>query len=182
MNRLKDRDAAQIAQKARVNFDGAVFRFTSLGRQITVTCPDYQITPRLENWHHLLVLHYLNLADGAPLTGKQISFGQYSNGVIRGGDFDRRAELFFRECETESLRMRCLSLGGMEKATGADLCMELPFLPMYPITVNFWQADEDFPASGRLTVDRSAPHYLSVEDAVTAGELIMKELRTRQSC
>lgn len=73
--------------------------------------------------------------------------------------------------------MRCLKLGGIEKNAQADLCIELPFLPQYPITLNFWEADEDFSASGRLMVDSSAAHYLTIEDAVTVGELILEKLR-----
>lgn len=174
---LKDRDPEQIAQRAAVAFDGSTFRFSSLGQQVCVTYPDYQITPKLHHWHHLIILHYLNLADGTPLTGQPISFGQYSSGMIRGGDFDRRAERFFHTMEPEILKKRCLALGGMEKESKADLCMELPFLPNYPVTVHFWQADEDFHASGRLTVDASAPHYLTIEDAVTVGELILENLK-----
>lgn len=178
---LENRDPTEIACKANVDFDGRAFHFTSLGRPVTVTYPDYKISPKLHHWHHLIVLHYLNLANGMPLTGEMITFGQYKSGMVRGGDFDRRAELLFRRMEPESLKERCIALGGVEKSTGADLCMELPFLPNYPVTVNFWQADEDFLASGRLMVDASAPHYLTIEDGVTVGELILEALREETS-
>ena len=39
-----------------------------------------------------------------------------------------------------------------------------------------WFADEEFPASGRLLLDESAPHYLTIEDAVTAASLILDRL------
>lgn len=174
---LKGRDPGEIAQRAGVTFDGSAFCFFSLGQQVCVTYPEYEITPKLHHWQHLIMLHYLNLADGTPLTGRPISFGQYTSGMIRGGDFDRRAELFFCTMERERLKKCCLALGGIEKCSKADLCMELPFLPRYPVTVHFWQADEDFSASGRLTVDVGAPHYLTIEDAVTVGELILEKLK-----
>lgn len=174
---LEKRDPKEISCKAKVNFDGKDFRFLSLGQPITVSYPDYKITPQLSNWHHLIVLHYLNLADGTPLSGRPIGFGQYKSGMVRGGDFDRRAELIFRDFQLENLRKRCMELGGVEKSAKADLCVELSFMLCYPVTVNFWQADEEFPASGRLMVDGSAEHYLTIEDAVTVGELILEELR-----
>lgn len=176
---LKKRDPAEIACKANVNFDGRAFHFTSLGQSVTVTYPSYKIIQELHRWHHLIILHYLNLADGTPVTGEMIGFGQYKSGMVRGGDFDRRAEPVFRGMEPETLKKRCMDLGGIEKSTKADLCMELPFLPNYPVTMHFWQADEDFPASGRLTVDSSAPHYLTIEDAVTVGELILEKLKEK---
>ena len=37
-------------------------------------------------------------------------------------------------------------------------------------------ADEDFPASGRLFLDRSAGHYLTIEDIVTVGEILLRRL------
>lgn len=162
-----------------MDFDGRAFQFTSLGQPVTVTYPGYKITQKLHHWHHLIILHYLNLADGTPVTGETIGFGQYKSGMVRGGDFDRRAEQAFHKLEPESLKKRCLALGGIEKCSKADLCVELPFLPNYPVTVHFWKSDEDFPASGRLMVDSTAPHYLTIEDAVTVGELILQELKEK---
>lgn len=52
----------------------------------------------------------------------------------------------------------------------------LPFLPNYPVTLKLWFADEDFPASGRMLLDAGADHYLTIEDAVTVGEIILERL------
>ena len=79
------------------------------------------------------------------------------------------------EC-TAKCKKRCAAFCGKEKKTDADYCVELPFLPMYPVTLNYWQADEDFPASGRLMLDASAEHYLTIEDAVTVGQLLLQML------
>ena len=79
------------------------------------------------------------------------------------------------EC-TAKCTKRCAAFCGKEKKTDADYCVELPFLPMYPVTLNYWQADEDFPASGRLMLDASAEHYLTIEDAVTVGQLLLQML------
>ncbi len=39
-----------------------------------------------------------------------------------------------------------------------------------------WFADEEFPASGKLFLQGHADHYLSVEDAVTAGGIVIEKL------
>ena len=80
------------------------------------------------------------------------------------------------ECATEeevraAAKIPCLIVRGNN-----DYSTRLPFLPMYPVTLNYWQADEEFPASGRLLLDSSAEHYLTVEDSVTVGELILQAL------
>lgn len=174
--RLSDRDPAAIVKNAKVEFSDGLFRFQSLGMSVTVSYPAWEITPELPGWHALVILHYLDLADGMPLTGKTITFAQRKDGMVRGGTFDRKAESTISKLDFDALKIRCASLGGVEKKSNADFCVELPFLPMYPVTLNYWLADEDFLASGRLLLDSSAEHYLTIEDSVTVGEIILEVL------
>lgn len=176
---LKDRDPLKIARNAGVEFDRHAFYFTSLGREIMVSYPEFQITPQLSPWHELLILHYLHLADGTPLSGNPIAFAQQPGGMVRGGKFDRKVEQILQSVDLNSLKRNCRRLGGMEVDSNADYCVVLPFLPRYPLTLKFWAADEDFPASVRLMPDGSGAHYFTVEDSVTAGELILEELQRR---
>ena len=105
---------------------------------------------------------------------------QYPDGMVRGGGFDRRAELVIRRqlglLPPEELRRRCLALGAELLPSNADLCARFPFLPRYPLWLRLWFGDEEFPASGRLFLDESAAHYLTVEDAVTVGGLLLERL------
>ena len=96
--------------------------------------------------------------------------------MVRGDGFDRKAESEISKLDFAALKNRCAVWGGVEKKSNADYCVELPFLPMYPVTLNYWLADEDFPASGRLLLDSSAEHYLTLEDSVTVGEIILEVL------
>ena len=177
---LDGRDAADIARRAQAQKRETGLVLDCFGAALQVDWPDFDITPEIDPWLQLLVLHYLNLADGFPLTGEWMSFAQYRDGMIRGGDFDRRAEQAVREklskLPPEELRLRCLALGGKEAASNADLCMEIPALPLFPLLLKIWFADEEFEASGRLLVDKSAAHYLTIEDAVMLGELVLGRL------
>ena len=178
--RLARHDPAGIARRAAVTFDGRQFTMTSLGQTVTVSYPDFQVSPALDMWHSLTLLHYLDLADGTPLLGKMMAFAQYPDGMVRGGEFDRRAELVIRRqlglLPPEELRRRCLALGAELLPSNADLCARFPFLPRYPLWLRLWFGDEEFPASGRLFLDESAAHYLTVEDAVTVGGLLLERL------
>lgn len=174
--RLAARDPVAIAKNANVKFSGGAFHFCSLGIPVIVRYPACEITPELPGWHGLVILHYLDLADGTPLTGEAITFAQQKNGLVRGGGFDSKAEKELSKLEFERLKSRCNALGGIEKQSGADYSVVLPFLPMYPVTLNYWLGDEDFPASGRLLLDSGGAHYLTIEDAVTVGELILEKL------
>lgn len=170
----------QIAANAKVTFHENAFVFTCLGKQITVSYPGYSITPQVDPWLELIILHYLFLADGTPLTGDPITFAQQKDGLVRGGGFDKKAEKTLSQIDYEILRARCKTLGGKEILSKADYSVQLPLLPMYPVTLNYWLADEEFPASGRLLLDRSAEHYLTIEDAVMAGEVLLQLLENSQ--
>ena len=56
----------------------------------------------------------------------------------------------------------------------------LSFLPRCSLWLKVWFADDELPPSGRLLIDESAPHYLTIEDAVTAGSLILDALTGAQ--
>ena len=52
----------------------------------------------------------------------------------------------------------------------------IPVSARYPLRLNIWLADEEFEASGKLLVSRSADHYLTIEDAVTVGDIFLSKL------
>ena len=182
--RLAQHTPQQIAERAGVACKDNTFLFDTFGQHVCVSLPSYTITPPLSAWHMLTLLHYLDLADGAPVTGQTITFSQHTDGLVRGGGFDRNAELIVRRdlgplCP-EELTRRCAALGGELLASNADFCARFWFAPRYPLLLQIWFADDEFPASGRLLLDESAPHYLTIEDAVTVGSLLLDTLTGAQ--
>ena len=184
-SRLAGRSPLEIAEKAHVTFDQEqqAFLFSSLGENIIVHYPSYEVEPKLEEWHHLVILHYLEMADGTPLGQRFVAFGDLRDGMVRGGGFDRTCEQtmarYFGKKPLENLQAVCTALGAKLKDSNADLCGVLPFLPQYPVTWKLWLAEEEdeIDGSGRLFLDSSADHYLSIEDAVTVGTIILDRLR-----
>ena len=182
--RLVQHIPEDIAGKAGTQYADGSFSLKTLGQTVTVRLSDCTIQPPLSKWHALTLLHYLDLADGAPLTGRTITFSQYKDGLVRGGGLDRNAELIIRRdlgiLPPEELERRCRSLGAELLPSNADFCARFDFAPRYPVWLKVWFADEEFPASGRLLLDESAPHYLTIEDAVTVGSLILDQLTGAQ--
>lgn len=177
---LQGRSPEEICRGGNISFRGRAFHLESLGQRVTVTYPDYQVLPKLPQWQELTLLHYLARADGTPLSGNLISFGQHRDGLVRGGGFDRDAEKAISgklgRLPPETLLARARLLGGEIIPSNADLCVRFSYLPNYPVYLKVWFADEEFPASGRMLLDDSAPHYLTIEDAVTVGGLILEGL------
>ena len=86
---------------------------------------------------------------------------------------EAEAEIADRE---EELEEKCRAIGGQRTESNADFTVRFDFLPYYPLLLKVWFADEEFPASGKLLLDTSADHYLMIEDAVTAGQIVMEKL------
>ena len=174
----------EISEKAGVRYENGVFWVRTLGRRVEIQWPAGKITPPVSKWHTLTLLHYLDLADGTPLCGRMIPFSQYKDGLVRGSGLDRNAELIVRRdlsvLPREELARRCETLGAELLPSNADFCARFDFAPRYPVWLKVWFADEEFPAAGRLLVDESAPRYLTIEDAVTVGALILDELTGAQ--
>ena len=119
--------------------------------------------------HQAIVMQHANQRQGTAATK--------TRGLVRGGGLDRNAELIVRRdlgvLPREELARRCETLGAELLPSNADFCARFDFAPRYPVWLKVWFADEEFPASGRLLVDESAPNYLTIEDAVTVGSLIL---------
>lgn len=180
LQRLQSKPAKDIACQANIALEGNCFSFESMGEVIRIHYPDFRISPMPDPWRALTILHYLANADGTKLSGKLTNFADQPDGMVRGGGFDRTVEQFlatnFGALPQEECTRRICKIGGKILSGKADLNAVFPYLPNYPVYLQLWFADEDFPASGRMLLDASASHYLSIEDAVTVGEYILGAL------
>lgn len=162
----------------------AVIVLKSLNQEVRIKFPEYCFYPQIEDWHQLVILHYLDLADGSAVSSQIIPFGELKNGMIRGTKFDRDMEKelqrFLRGKTPECVRQICESLGADFIDSNSDLCAVFPFLPNYPVWLKIWLADEEFEASGKFYLSRSADHYLTIEDAVTVGDILLSKLKTQE--
>lgn len=178
--RLTGRDAEEIARLSGCEYDAGSLHLTSLGKKITVRFPECSVEGADEGWHCLLILHYLDFADGAALERRLIPFSQMKDGMVRGGgfdaDFEAGMQALMERISEEELERRCIAMGGRIAESNADFTAVLPFLPRCPVTLKLWLADEEFPASGRLMADAGIDHYLTIEDAVTMGAILLERL------
>lgn len=180
LTRLADRDPRDIAAKAGVSYDAEHQQFTVpfLGQTLPISWPGCTIVPALPFWAEMTLLHYLAQADGTPLTGQIIPFSQMSGGLARGSGIDRQWEHAIRQQDWDetSLDALCRKLGGQKVPGKADVTYRIPFLPRFPVTLQVWFADEEFPPSGRLFPDAAADHYLTIEDAVTVAGILLEAM------
>lgn len=186
VERLRGKTVEQVAEKAGVLWkELGYLELESLGQKLQIACPSWEVQEELEEWHTLLLLHYLEMADGTPLAGEWVTFGNLKDGLIRGTGFDRTADIelgkFLKGKDIEDLKKILGALGAGFVDGRADLSAELLMLPRYPLRLNIWMEDEEFPATGKLLVDKNADHYLTIEDAVTAGEVLLRRLKDAEA-
>lgn len=127
----------------------------------------------------ILILHYLNSAEGVPLKNKLISFKELPSGSIYVGPFYNRAIrplLKYFGDQPENLLKAGITLGGEQEKMG-DVSVKIPVFPMVSVTYVIWQGDEEFPASGNVLFDASAPNYLPTEDYAAMSGMVVYELK-----
>lgn len=184
--RLRHRLPEDIVQKSGSAFrkENSVIVLESLNQEVQIAFPEYNIYPQIEEWHQLVILHYLDMADGTEISTQIIPFGELKSGLVRGTKFDhdteRELQIFLKEKTPERIRQICERLGAEFIDSNADLCAVFYFLPNYPIWLKIWLADEEFETSGKLYVSKSADHYLTIEDAVTVGEILLSKLKKQE--
>ena len=185
---LRDRAPRELAQNGAVAYDAQreVFTLTSLGKTVEIHWPEYVFNENVEEWHQLSILHYLNLADGTKPTGEWISLSQMASGMIRGGGFDKMFEALVRtqlgNFRREDVEAACLRMGASVEKSNADLCLRFELAPLFPVLMKLWFADpeDDLPGSGRVFVDRTADHFLTIEDTVLLCEYLIVDRLKRE--
>lgn len=128
--------------------------------------------------YQILILHYLQYAQSDPLRGEWISFKELPSGQLYIEPFYNRAIRpllkYFGE-EPELLLKAGKVLGGREEKIG-DVSVMIPVLPRIPVTFVIWRGDEEFPPSGNVLFDASAPSHLPAEDYAVIASAVVFEL------
>ncbi|MGN0364234.1 MAG: DUF3786 domain-containing protein [Bilifractor sp.] len=180
--KLKKYSIETLCKKAAITFDEAAqdFIVPSLGMELRVHYPDFTIDRALDMWHYLTILQYMDTADGCPLTDKWISLSEMSGGLSRGYGFNKDISTMFQRnfgnISPEHFARACRKAGGRIQPGKSDVSAVIPYAPMFPVTVNFWASDEEFPASGKVLVNEKAEHYLTIEAAGGACSAVVTEI------
>ena len=85
-------------------------------------------------------------------------------GVTDTGPYTQKAAAFF-DGHLEALKAACGKLGGtMEKRmAGADVTCRIQVTPFFPVLLQFWESDDEFPPKLQLMWDRNATSFLHFE-------------------
>ena len=100
---------------------------------------------------------------------------------IQGGTLSKDGDFFKNSCarfsgDAAALDRACLALGGIPQPKG-DVAYQLPLFPFLPLILRFWEADEDFPASMQVLVDKNTLDFLHYETLMFALSYLMTRLQ-----
>ena len=79
----------------------------------------------------------------------------------------------------DALKAACEKLGGTmeKKMAGADLTCRIPVTPFFPVLLQFWEGDEEFPPKLMLMWDRNANSFLHFETTFYLQGDLLERLR-----
>jgi uncharacterized protein DUF3786/putative Fe-S cluster protein len=121
-----------------------------------------------DSWSKIIIYDYIRRKGNAPLTGNWVTLGHFPNTASHVKAFQRNAEEKIADTfnkNTHTLKSRCVEMGGIADSgrMKADYVWRFDLLPRVPLYLCFWEADEEFPASCKLFLDKNAEAYIDIE-------------------
>jgi hypothetical protein len=185
---LQLRDPGLIGARSGLSYltvgqDRGEFQIPFFGEEVTIKWPNLicynETNNELPSFIQALLLYYLSTADGAPLTGKWVSFadlpdGRTYNAAYQGYSGDELVKAF--GFDLAAFETACLKFGGRPVEIGSASFV-IQALPSLPMLVTYWLGDEDFPSSCKILFDSSATHYMPIDGCAIAGSMLSKKLR-----
>mgnify|MGYP000710626281 CR=1 FL=1 len=174
------------SDNAQVAFDPVGFFFTVpfLGTKYHVYYPSGEVRCAGEKKevplaYQIILLHYLTHCSPRAVEGRKIAFRELPGGSIYVGPFTKRSInplVAIFGSKPGKLAEAAGKLGGWTEKMG-DLAVTVPVLPKIPITFVLWEGDDEFPPSGNVLFDASAPSHLDTEDYALLPGLTIWEMK-----
>lgn len=182
--RLKKLNPLQIAESSLYQFNQgkSCFLLDSFGQTFEITYPEGNLSfagqpekhPLLD-WR-LPLLNYLSASKPLPLTGEWVTYRDLPQGnvfypSIRTNVLEPLGR-FYSECNREALVNGLEHLGFKFIDNKADLAAKGLFTPRIPVLVQFWEGEDEIPASCQILFDSSAGSQMHIEDAAALCNLV----------
>ncbi|WP_434309314.1 DUF3786 domain-containing protein [Hominifimenecus sp. rT4P-3] len=100
-----------------------------------------------------------------------------SGALAKTGNFFQNAGEYF-DGKADVLAHACEALRGRKIKRG-DVAYELELFPFLPIFLCFWEADEDFPASLQILIDKNILDYMHYETLMFAITHMLNQLKSK---
>ena len=121
--------------------------------------------------------------DGCHLANEFVNINSLS--TIRTGNLSQNSGFFQSTADSfhgKSLKLHnaCIALSGKELDKG-DVAFELKLFSFLPIIIRFWEADDEFPTSLQILVDRNILDYMHYETLMFALTHLFHRIKEMQN-
>lgn len=120
--------------------------------------------------------------EAAPkLSGQWCAVGTFVlTGVTETDTFTKKYARTF-DGHLEALQAACEALGGVlqERMAGADLTCKFPVTPFFPVLLQFWEGDEEFPPKLLLLWDQNTMDFMHFETTFYLQGDLLQRLKDR---
>ena len=184
-------DPGSMASRSGVSYegdnDGGIFRFTLLGRNLSVAWPTLDVTyddtgEKLPHSAQILLADLLLNRRIVPSTGKFVSYkevpwGDHYYKAFEGRCLKRLAYMFKTSQEFETA---AASAGGTHIPEGSGTTYEFDFLNGVLVRLTYWDADEEFPPGSQILFSDNAPLAFTAEDLAVVGDIVLSHLKSHK--
>lgn len=182
-------DQNRMIQKFRLDADEKYLYLTYLNTSYRISRTSGEIEEFAQNdWHEcreystVMTIYDLlcyHKGDTLPsLSGQWCAVGTFVvTGVTETNTFTKKYAALF-DGHTEKLKTACEKLGGVLQPpmAGADMTCWIPVTPFFPVLLQFWAGDEEFPPKLMLLWDRNTDLLLHFETTFYLQGDLLKRL------
>lgn len=177
-------DAVAINTLVKFDTAGSFFSMSFLGKKYRIFYPSGEVEyidddEEVSLAIRVILLHYLTHCSARKVEGVKIAFSELPSGSIYVGPFTNRTIKPLVAIFGNSLEKfvdAAKEIGGWAENLG-DVSFTIPALPKIPITFVLWEGDDEFPPSGNVLFDSSAPSHLHTEDYALLPGLAIWEMK-----
>ena len=183
-------DRERLIQKFNLNADKEWLYITYLNTPCRISRKTGAIEEKLENvWRECReystvmtiydILCYHKGDKMPPLSGQWCAVGTFIvAGITETETFTQKYANYF-DGHLEELKLACKTLGGEIQPTmaGADLTCRFEVTPFFPVLLQFWAGDEEFPPKLLILWDRNTDQYMHFETTFYLQGDLLSQLR-----
>jgi len=186
--RIADQEdlAFRCGFELNINDSNSFLGFSLFNTHIMFEYPDLELIDKdskskLSVAFEAMVYYYMKTADGCPLVGKWISFGELPDGMFYNAAFqgytgDKLSALIGNN--VENFIRTALQLNGVFLPFG-DASFKFQALPKVPLAIVFWNGDDEFPPSCKILFDASVTHYLPADGCAILGSILTNMIQKK---
>lgn len=181
-------DPLEVSRRTGLAFDAesSAFKLALMGVAHSAGFPGFSLVSLQDGspapaYEQILILRYLCEGRFMPATGKELAYSELPWGNVYSSNFDGRVKRrLLREFAQDFGAFRRIMEENdalcPQRLDKCDCGYRFEFMDGLPLSIRFWAADEEFPASVQVLFDENFQHAFTAEDVAVVGDTVINRL------